>query len=80
MVSVEPSQKEILLQHLQTHGSITKLQALQLYGVMNTGGRMFELAHEGHPVTSRMVDLPNGKRVAEYYLVKVDENGQTNLW
>jgi len=80
MVCAEPSQKEILLQHLRAHGSITKLQALQQYGIMNTGGRMFELHEEGHPVSSRRVVTTSGKRVAEYYLVNFDANGQGSLW
>lgn len=76
----EPSQKEVLLQHLRTHGSITKLDALQLYGIMNTGGRIHELQRDGHPVLSRMVDTHSGKRVAEYYIVNFDDKGQGALW
>lgn len=77
--SREASQAQTILEHLRTHGSITKLEALNLYGIWNSGGRVWDLKRDGHPIETRMIDTPNGKRVAEYVLVRTDPNGQCVL-
>lgn len=78
-LSQKVSQAQTLLNHLQTHGRITKLEALNLYGIWNSGGRIFDLKRAGHPIDTRMIEVSSGKKVAEYRLVLVDGNGQTNL-
>lgn len=74
------SQKEMIRDHLKTHGSITPLTALEKYGCMRLGARIGELKKDGFPVTSTMKELPSGKRVAEYYYHGCDSDGQYSLF
>jgi hypothetical protein len=60
------SQKEELLKALQRGEELTTLDALTRYGVMALSQRMTELQRAGYPVKSEMIDLPSGKRVAQY--------------
>lgn len=61
------SQTDKILKHLKRHGSITKLQMLNCYGVMNGGGRILEL-RRSHNIETEMITVPSGKRVARYRL------------
>lgn len=47
--------KEKILRHLEQHGSITALEAMQEYGIMRLGARIWDLRHEGHGITSELV-------------------------
>ena len=68
------NQREMLLNHMKENGKITKLEALNKYGVMNTGERIRELRMDGHFIKTIMVQgtKPNGKdcEYAEYHLVE----------
>jgi len=71
------NQRQMLLNHMKEHGKITKLEALNKYGVMNTGERIRELRNEGHFIKTIMVQgtKPNGKdcEYAEYCLVEDEQ-------
>lgn len=42
------TQREIVLEHLERFGSITALEGLKYYGIMNTQGRISDLRrHDG---------------------------------
>jgi len=57
----------ILLKHFQSGKSITKLEALKLYGIWNSGDTVYKLRRKGHNIKTTMID--NGKkRYAKYYL------------
>lgn len=69
------SQKDMILEHLEQHGSITPLVAYQRYGCMRLGARIWELQRElrsrGVEIVANMVEA-NGKHYAEYSLLYHD--------
>ena len=63
------TQTENILADLEAGKRITPLDALQDYGCFRLGARIWELRHElGKSISRDMIELPNGKRVAEYYM------------
>lgn len=65
------TQKDMILEHLEAHGSITPLEAQKLYGCMRLGARIWDLRHEGHEIIREIVEVSTrtGKaRVARYRL------------
>jgi hypothetical protein len=71
------SQKTILFRHMERIGAITKLQALNFYGIMNSGARILEIREMLRAQKSKlevktiMFVVPSGKRVAKYMLGKI---------
>ena len=47
--------KQAVLAHLETHGSITPKEALERYGIMRLGARIFDLRMDGHNIESQPV-------------------------
>ena len=43
-------QTEKILRHLRDYGSITPLEALQEYGCMRLGARIYDLKQDGHDI------------------------------
>lgn len=62
------SQSARILQHLKAGGKITPIEALDEYGCFRLGARIFDLKERGHPIQKRMVEVSEGKRVAEYWM------------
>ncbi len=62
------SQSARILTHLRNHGSITPIEALNLYGSFRLAARVGELRQSGHEIRTVMVER-NGKRHARYRLV-----------
>ncbi len=62
------SQADEILAYLKAGRSLTKLESIQLFGCMNLGGRCWDLREAGHDVQTEMIELPNGKRVARYFI------------
>lgn len=54
--------------HLLTGRTITALQALELFGCMRLGARIYDLRREGWDIIKTSLHLPNGKTVAKYKL------------
>ena len=48
------SQCNRVLQHLQAYGSITPLEAMQEYGIMRLGARIYDLKKMGYSINSSM--------------------------
>lgn len=71
------TQNRRLLEYLQTHQSITPLEAWTHLGIYRLSGRVFDLRHEGHLVTSKLVTVRNKwgeeARVASYTLLQPGE-------
>ena len=44
------SQCNRVLQHLQIHGSISQLEAMQEYGIMRLGARIYDLKKMGYSI------------------------------
>jgi len=68
------TQKKMLLQHLQTYGSIEPLTALREYGIYRLGARISDLKTEGHKIrTERMTSKShitgNTVHYAKYVLI-----------
>ena len=49
------SKQEKVLTHLQTHGSITPLEALDKYGSFRLGALIFNLRKEGYDIKTNIV-------------------------
>jgi len=49
---------------------ITAIDALDEAGCFRLAARISDLRNQGHVITSVMVTLPNGKRVARYTLTE----------
>lgn len=65
-------QVDLILNHLETKGPLTQLEALQKYGCGRLGARIWDLRHAGFPIKKRWktVAKANGGKaiVAEYYI------------
>lgn len=61
------TQLEALRAHFDAGGSLTVADALRDLGIYALSQRCGELEREGYPVISRMIALPNGKHVAQYF-------------
>ncbi len=53
------SHSEMILRHLERFGSITALEAMQEYGIMRLGARIWDLRHAGYIITSELVTGQN---------------------
>ena len=66
------SQKQMILEHLKEHGSITDLVAYRKYAIRRLGARIWDLRSEGYIITSKETKKKNrfGKetRFATYIL------------
>ena len=64
------SQSKMILDYLSQGKKLTSLEALKLFGCWRLGARIFDLKDKGHNIQTEMIKLSNGKRVAQYHLVK----------
>lgn len=67
-------QVDMILNHLETIGPLTQLEALQKYGCGRLGARIWDLRHAGFPIKARNVKVKKAiggeAIVAEYYYVR----------
>jgi len=63
------SQNKMIKAHLEKGLTITAWQALDFYDCFRLASRISDLKKSGYPVDKRMIELPNGKRIAEYFKV-----------
>lgn len=64
------SQCNDILRHMQEKGSITALEALDLYGCFRLAARIKDLREDGHMIVTEEVTLANNKTIAKYILAK----------
>ncbi|UOF81040.1 helix-turn-helix domain [Caudoviricetes sp.] len=64
------SQAQNILAHLEAQGSITAIEALELYGCFRLAARIKDLRDSGHQIETQDVTLGNGKTIAKYTIVK----------
>lgn len=57
-----------IYQHMRKHGSITALEALNEYGCMRLGARIYDLKGAGVEIGAETVTTKSGKRVSSYFL------------
>lgn len=63
------TQKKKILEYLKTGKSITKLEALKMFNIWNSGDAIFNLREEGYNIETTMIT--NGKRrFASYKLIE----------
>lgn len=53
------TQCEMILRHIEAHGSITSLEAMQEYGIMRLASRITDLKKAGYPIRREMVSRKN---------------------
>lgn len=70
------TQTQAILRHLQSGKAITPLESLQLYGCFRLTSRIYDIKKLGFKIESKMVDVGNGKHVAEYTLLASDSDGE----
>tara|TARA_R110002020_G_scaffold56514_2_gene156329 strand:+ start:426 stop:656 length:231 start_codon:yes stop_codon:yes gene_type:complete len=63
------TQTDKVLLHLEKRGSLTPLQAMDLYGIMRLAARIGELRREGHDIASEPFKTPGGATVSRYRLI-----------
>lgn len=63
------TQKEMVLEHLQNRGSITPLEALNIYGCFRLADVIYKLKKDGWHIRTEMVETLGGKTFAKYRLV-----------
>ena len=67
------TQNEMILQHMEKHGGITPREALDLYGCMRLGARIYDLKQCGYSIIKTMETGTNrnGEKVcfAKYTLL-----------
>lgn len=68
------SQQEQILTHMQRFGSITPMEAMNYYGIMRLGARIWDLKHSGHLIITEKASAENryGRLTtfARYRLIK----------
>jgi hypothetical protein len=65
-VTQSHSQSRNILDHLQTFGHITPLEALSRYGCFRLAARIEELRKAGHPIYTKMVgDPPHARYIMD---------------
>ena len=53
------TQSQRILEHLKQYGSITQRDAIDNYGIMRLGARIYDLKREGHVITREIVEGRN---------------------
>lgn len=61
------SQREQVKSHLKSLGSITPMAALNHYGIMRLGARIYELRQDGMKIETELIESPRtGNKYARY--------------
>ena len=63
------NQTQQILAALQAGEKLTPMDALNRFGCMRLGARIWDLRQEGYPIQSADYQTPSGKHVAQYSLV-----------
>lgn len=61
-------QKTMILAHLRLGYPLTVAEALTQYGIYALSQRVGELKRDGYPITSSLIEVKEGCRVAQYRL------------
>lgn len=64
------TQEAAILHWLRGGNRITPLEALQRFGTLRLGARIYDLRREGHKIATDRVKTPSGAVVASYRIVK----------
>ena len=69
MSNSNPTQAQVILDHLLSGKPLTALDALEQYGCFRLAARVFELKKMGYSVAERKIQFSNGKTASQYYLI-----------
>ena len=69
---MQNTQENQILNHLKQHKFITSWEAIQEYRITRLSARIYELREDGHQIITNNISK-NGKRWAEYSLIKLKE-------
>lgn len=67
-------QAEKILRWLQSGRSLTPIEALDRFGCLRLGGRIYDLRKQGHDIKAEDFKTPSGKHVARYRLAEPQMN------
>ena len=70
------TQSAKVLYHLQNYGSLTAIEALELFACFRLAARINDLKEAGHDIQMEMKKLNNGKKIAVYSLPKIQKQGE----
>ena len=70
------SQSAKVLYYLQNYGSLTAIQALELFACFRLAARINDLKEAGHNIQTEMVTQKNGKKIAVYSIPKTEKQGE----
>ena len=73
------SQSAKVLYHLENYGSLTAIEALELFACFRLAARINDLKEAGHDIQMEMKKMKNGKKIAVYSLPKIQEQGELKL-
>ena len=60
------TQSDMILDALLRGETLTPLDALKKYGCFRLGARIWDLRHSGYQIDRKMIEVGDGKHVAEY--------------
>ena len=66
------TQRESIVEYLETHESITSLEAAIHLGIMDLPKRISELVRDGYPIKKTLIPRPYKKPVMHYSIEKED--------
>nr|WP_237586153.1 helix-turn-helix domain-containing protein [Actinobacillus pleuropneumoniae] len=69
------TQNQMVLAALRNGDRLTHLIAEHRFKCLRLGARIYDLRQQGHDIKRRMIAVPSGKRVAEYYMDVEVANG-----
>ena len=69
------SQSAKVLYHLQNYGSLTAIQALELFNCFRLAARINDLKEAGHDIQTKS-EKEDGKKYAVYSLPKIQKQGE----
>lgn len=72
------TQRDIILWHLQNIGTLTRAQAMSLYGIIELPARIVELKRLGHNISSEKGTSKNRFGTIHFNIYKLEEANETN--
>lgn len=70
---MRPKHKELILNHLRRHRSITGLEALREYGCYRLSSVIHRLRNDGHYIRTEEVRTEDGGTHARYHFTKANQ-------
>lgn len=72
------TQRDIILWHLQGVGTLTRAQAMDLYGIIELPARIVELKRLGYNITSEKGTSKNRFGTIHFNVYKLEDANETN--